>query len=514
MKQKHLSKIATAMLTALAASSALMLNSNPVHASSNILPVAVTKIAGTKNYNIYQDISNNGPVKKIATTNTFKTDHLESKEYRKTAKGTYWNLIVNGRSIGWVNQNFFAKNKISLAKHVSLVQNEDDSFNPKDAINYATDSRGTLINPNKVHVSHHKIDTTEGGTYQVQYRYGKAKANLDVKVRSDEDEGVSEATIDPENSYTDQSSWAGHSKGSSTMWNAMHHYGFEEDLNNYESANDPLTLSTRLYQPRFLSLDYNQNDEMSQVGVTPEGIAVKNNQLLVSLFANPKDLHGHLAVYNLNHIISPYNAQRLASMPWNKFKIYSKSISVSPYLKLGHGQALGMTDKYIYVLANNNKEKNSSASEEILQIDKKTMQINNLWSTKTWNGESFAPRYFHNAVFVNDHTAYALFHNASKGRYEYWKLTRDGDKWTSEEVGATNTNFVKNSPVQGFAYDKDNDNFYVGFNDRIFKVDQNGKVQNDYQFSTKRELEGLSVDNNKLYAELTQRAELLKADID
>lgn len=52
-------------------------------------------------------------------------------------------------------------------------------------------------------------------------------------------------------------------------------------------------------------------------------------------------------------------------------------------------------------------------------------------------------------------------------------------------------------------------NFYLAFNDLIFKIGRNGKIKDTYSFDTGREIEGLSVSDNKLYVNLAQRAELL-----
>ena len=74
------------------------------------------------------------------------------------------------------------------------------------------------------------------------------------------------------------------------------------------------------------------------------------------------------------------------------------------------------------------------------------------------------------------------------------------------EVGATKGRFVSNSPVQGFAYG--NGNFYIGFNNNIFKVGENGTAKKHYRFNTKREIEGMSATGSRLYVQFAQRAEL------
>lgn len=507
------SKLLSSLLIGTAIIASLNFTSTTYAASnSHQLKSAVTKIAGKKTYNIYGTINSNGPRYKIGNTKDFKYSHLESKEYTKTKKGTYWLLIINGRSAGWVNQNFFARSQLSFAKHVNLVNN-NYKFLTRDAINYVTSSTGTLINPYKVHISKTTIESNESGEHKITYKYGNAKKDLVINVSNDKSIGVTHADIQPDSQVRDYSSWSGSSISTSPNWNAEHHYASETRANHYTSANKQLELNTRLYQPHFLSLRTKQNDFISQVGAIPQGLTVYNNQAVVSTFASSKRLHGYLVNYNLNKLTNLYDTQNLITMPWKQFQNYNKQIKVSPYLKLGHGQAIGSTDKYIYVLANNNQLKNSSRSEELMQIRKSDMGLNQVWTIKVWNGSSKYPRYFHNATFVNDHVMYGLFHNASKHRYEYWKLEKHDNQWIPTEVGATNSDFINNSPVQGFTYDKNHDEFYIGFNDYIFNVSGQGEFLNDYQFDSKRELEGMSVNNGKLFTQLAKRPEILQAEI-
>ncbi|MCT6847284.1 MAG: hypothetical protein M3Z78_05010, partial [Lactobacillus helsingborgensis] len=63
-------------------------------------------------------------------------------------------------------------------------------------------------------------------------------------------------------------------------------------------------------------------------------------------------------------------------------------------------------------------------------------------------------------------------------------------------------------PVQGFTYDQKHDQFYIGFNDYIFKVDKDGTYKKTHRLHVKREIEGLSAYGNKLYVEFAQRGEL------
>lgn len=465
---------------------------------------AVTKIAGSGNYAIYRNVSSAGPSGKFTSTRYFKHGQIQSKESRNTRRGTFWNIYVDGRRVGWVNQNFFARNKISVAGSVSLVKNSDYSFNTIDAINYVTDSQGTAVNPARVRASQTSINSGTSGQTKVTYSFGKSKASTTVTVRSDDNEGQNKSVVAAQKGFSASSTWNGSSKSSSRNWNRAHGFRSETSANAFRASG--LTLRTRLFQPRFLSLGYGQNgDKMGQVGVIPEGITISGQQFTASLFTSSSDSYGHLVNYNLG-AMNRFAAQNLTSMSWAKFKKYAANIKVSPYIKLGHGQSLGSSSSYIYVLANNNSYTNGPASEEVLQIRRSDMKINKIWTIRI-----AASRYIHNATFVGDDTMYALFHNGGHNQYEYWKLTRNGDSWHAEQVGATEGQMVSNSPVQGFAYG--NGDFFIAFNDHIYRVKEDGTAVKHYKFNVRREIEGISANNGKLFVEFAQRAELTQGRI-
>lgn len=75
---------------------------------------AVTKIAGNGNYAIYHNVSKGGPSGKFTSTKYFKHGQIQSKEYVSTKKGNFWNIIVDGREVGWVSEKFFARNQIEV----------------------------------------------------------------------------------------------------------------------------------------------------------------------------------------------------------------------------------------------------------------------------------------------------------------------------------------------------------------------------------------------------------------
>lgn len=467
-----------------------------------------TKLAGNKNYSIYRNVCQKGGVNAFTSTKYFRKSLLQSQHSAKTRNGTFWQLVANGRTVGWVNEKFFRRNEISIAHNISLVRNNYYAFPTRDAISYAVDKHGTLIAPDKVHVSRKTISSAIPGTYLITYSYHGIRAKGNIVVRTNTNEGVTVADKTPISGPAEVSTFSGSSKSSSRNWNWENNYQPETKINTYHGKNGA-TMKTIFYQPRFHLLDYqSEDDQLNQVGVIPEGISLLKNQLTVSYFSKPNSTWGHLVTYNLNQLTDPIKTQNLLNMNWDDFVHNSQNISVSPYLKLGHGQSLGMTRNYLYVLASSNREDNSAKSEELLQISRRNYQIKNLWTIKVWNRSEFFPRYFHNAFIVNDHLIYAVFHNASKGCYEYWRLTRQGNSWIPTEISATQSNFVKNnSPLQGFTYA--NDHFYLAFNDNLFEIDRSGKVLKHYQFHTLRETEGIAVGNDRPYVELARRPELL-----
>lgn len=471
----------------------------------------MTKAPGTKSYGIYKRVSGGKAKGKITTTSDFKTAHIESNRSIKTKKYTYWYIYVNGRAVGWVNQNWFQRSTIKAAKSVSLVNNPHYSFNTRDAISYATNSQGTVVSNSKVKASVSKISSKTAGNHRVTFSYGKARATTNVTVRSDAWEGISSADLTPVS-------------GTSAYKPPKSHFGtstnYRTSLTNTPETHshslyaDKMTFNTRLYQPVRFSLRSDEGRNIiNSVGHINEGMAIYKNMFYSSLLRKDNDMQGHVVGYDLNKLKSRYNTQKLLTMSMNSFKYYSRHIVVSPLVPTGHGQAMGATSKYVYTLVNNHKKPNWNQSEELVQLNKKDLTINKIWTIKLWNHSDSYPRYLHNAVIVSDDTMYGLFHNG-KTHYEFWEFKRSGDSWNATEVGAMNGNFVANrAPVQAFTYDPVHRNFYVGFNDYMMKVSRRGKFLKAYgSFHSGREIEGAGVANNHLYINFAQRAELLESN--
>ncbi|MFR4968861.1 SH3-like domain-containing protein [Lactobacillus kalixensis] len=490
-KKFRITLLASAIL--ISVSFANKANTKTVYAKS--YPVAVTKIAGNGNYGIFNQVTRSGPSQRITSTRFFKHGTIQSDASFRTHKGKYWDIFVDGRRVGWVNQKFFKRSKISVAKNISVERNPSYSMPTRDAINYATDKEGTAVLPSKVHVSQSAVSTRSA---YVTYRYGKAVAHAQFTVYRKTNGHV---TKKPKRGSKAVKGWKGSSIKSSKNWNSAHGFTPETQSNTFKAGD--LTLKTRLFQPRFVSIgDHIPSKWIGRVGVIPEGITLHHNKFVTSILPSADSLHGHLVMYNLNVIKSKTAAQNLRKLDWDTFKHYAKNIRVSPYIKIGHGQSLGSTGKYIYVMADNNKYLNGNRSEEILRVKKSNMLIDKIWTFR------ISPHhYIHNATFVNGKTMYALFHSLTHDKYEYWKLSLKKGVWRAKELGATKGVLVENSPVQAFTYS--NGKYYVGFNDNIFKVAKNGRVLKHYHFHIGREIEGLSVKGSTIYVELAKRSELV-----
>lgn len=463
-----------------------------------------TKIVNNHKFQIYERLTRKGPSRPMANTRSLRLANYQSKLSRKVRGQRYWFLYINGHSAGWVNEKAFRRSKISVARHISLVYNPVYKFPTRDAINYVTNSHGSVISKSKVNVSAKSVSSTNIGSHVISYNYGKAHAKAIVTVRSDEQEGIVKVRNKFKPGKT-QSTWKHHYK---TSGNWGKSYAPETKSHKLKSGN--LDLKTVFYQPATLSIG---NSVQGAVGPTPEGLTVSGKRAYIAMFQKPYRQNARIVSYNLKKV-PRYELQKLPWLSWNKFVALSKNIKISPLIKLGHGQSLSSTKNYLYVIANDHTLKNSFKSEEIMQIRKSDLTIKRIWTFRIWNARKKYSYYVHNAVFVNDHRFYAVFHNGRKHKFQYWQVDKVGNKWVPKQVGASQGEFMRNnSPMQGLTYDKINKNFYLAFNDYIFKIAKNGKVLSTSHFNTGREFEGISARRGKLFAELAERPELLVSPI-
>ncbi len=478
--------------------------------------------------------------KKLAASTDFKYSHVQAKAYKLRNKTRYYYIYVDGRGVGYVNEKAFARSSAKVVSSISLVNNSADSvgFNAQDAINYVTDSHGSLVDNDSVAISCKStklkisdsgyVSSQKAGTAVLTYKYGKAKATAKLTVRSDAKEGISSANLAGQDTDLADNLTTWSASDSRTASSSL---DLVKSSNNYWATNRAGTkkaanMETFFYHPANLSVAGSPNQE-GRVSSAVQGIDIYGHDMvstnLDSGYADNREARGHMVYYNLKGL-KKYNWQLIPStkLSFATWLSYIKNVKVSPYMKLGHGQAVGSTKKYAYVVANWNRSRNWANSQELLRVNKSTMQVDKIWTFKVWNGSSKYPRIFLNADVIDDTTIIGLFHNASKKRFEFWKISRSGDKFTAKEVAATNSNLISNSSeVQGFVWDSSFDFYYIGFNDYLFKIKAGlnddasdaGKLLNYYQFNTgHRETEGLASYKGELYLNLNHPTETLKVD--
>ncbi|MCT2876735.1 hypothetical protein EFM17_03780 [Lactobacillus delbrueckii] len=481
--------------------------------------------------------------KKLTSSADFRYAHVQSKSYKVKGGKRYYYIYVDGRPVGYVNEKAFALSKANVVSQVSLVNNPSDSvgFNAEDAINYVTDQHGSLVDNDSVEISCKSaklnisdtgyVYSRKAGTAVLTFKYGKAKATSKLTVRGDAKEGISSADVTPvKTDLPEIETWSASDgaslSSSSTVTSedavsSSHKYWATNMSGNTKGAD----IETIFYHPAVLSAPGSSNLE-AKVSSAVQGIDVYDNDLVTSNLdlgqADNWEARGHMVYYNMRKV-KKYNWQLIPSkmLSFNTWLSYIKNIKVSPYMKLGHGQSVGSTKKYVYVLANWNRSINWSNSQELIRVKKSTMEIDKIWTFKVWNGSAKYPRIFLNADVIDDNTLLALFHNASKHRYEYWKISRSGDSFKAKEVGATGSDLISNSAeVQGFVWNSAYDVYYIAFNDYLFKIGAGlddktdaGKLLNYYEFDTgHREFEGLSSYGPELYVNLNHPTETLKVN--
>lgn len=141
-------------------------------------------------YRIYQNLTRKGPSRSLCLANTFKHGNVQASAVRKVRGNKYCYVWLDGHRGGWVNQRAFLRRKIAVVHQISLVKNSHYSFPTRDAINYATDAAGTIIEPSKVKVSRAEVSSSKKESYRVSYSYGKAHAQTVVQVRANAREGI------------------------------------------------------------------------------------------------------------------------------------------------------------------------------------------------------------------------------------------------------------------------------------------------------------------------------------
>lgn len=209
---------------------------------------------------IYQRLIRRGPSRSLCMAQTFKHSNVQASAVRKVHSRKYCYVWIDGHKAGWISQGAFLKRKIAVVPQISLVKNAHYSFPTRDAINYAVDAAGNVVDPSKVKVSRAEISSGKSGSYRVTYSYGKARAYTIVHVRSNAKEEIVSANKTPQTGKS-ACSWFKHYKTSGN-WGRS----FAPETKPHRLKNGPFKLKTYFYQPATLC----QGDSMTgTVGPVP-----------------------------------------------------------------------------------------------------------------------------------------------------------------------------------------------------------------------------------------------------
>lgn len=198
-----------------------------------------------------------------------------------------------------------------------MVNNPYYSFPTKDAINFATDSTGTVVNPNKVKASQDEVLSNSASEHEV---------------RGDAQEGVGVADK-PEQTGKSASSWFKHYRTSGN-WGKGASYAPETKPHVLKSGS--FKLKTYFYQPATLSQGRSQT---GMIGPVPEGVTISNGSMYATMYKSSHNTRAHIVAYKLKNVPNRYIMQKLPWLPWGQFTRLASKIKISPYIKLGHGHA-------------------------------------------------------------------------------------------------------------------------------------------------------------------------------
>ena len=246
------------------------------------------------NYRIYQKLTRKGPAGSMGLARTFKYGNFQANAVRKVGKSKYYYVWIDGHKAGWLNQRAFLRDKIDVAKNVSLVKNSHYSFPTRDAINFATDSTGTVIDPDKVKASQDEVLSNNAGKHKIKFSYGKARAHIVVEVRSNAHEGVAKANK-TEQAGKAASSWFKHYKTSGNWGKGV---SYAPKTKPHVLKSKPFRLKTYFYQPATLSQD---GEKIGMVGSVSEGVTISNGSMYATMYESPHNTRAHIVVYKFNH---------------------------------------------------------------------------------------------------------------------------------------------------------------------------------------------------------------------
>lgn len=494
--------------------------------------------------------------KQIATMADFLYGNIECVQTYRSKEGTeYSHLIVDGGEAGWVDSEFVERNTIDVADNINLVRSYKGKayWNPIDAVNYATSSQGTYLDPVKdVKANLSTIDTSKPGVYPVTYYVGTVHKTVNVTVRDKENEGVVKASTTstptkgyPKVPYIDDDTILNYSlseyKQGKAQYGKSDGYGgasWEDKANHWSStsqSSQDYTFTTDFFMPIRLSQEEDRYRLANMSLYQPQSLTVMGQTVFVLYKKLPDKDHpegrGFIISYDQNKIDNIGDLRKLnyyATHDYRRYKQLVKAIHVGPEIVVGHGQTLTNDGKHLYLNITKEREnsKDMTGVNAINTIDPTTLAItdyNTLRSIAVYPTTKRNRRFF-NMTAKDSRTFYGLCKTGDykttdkgKGNFELWEVQRQPDgTWTSKEALLIRLQIGDETAIQGMTYVPTQNAIYI-VTDGGFVGIQLGKkpklIANVKLNADVRESEGIAFANNRLYIGTNRGGEVLSSPL-
>lgn len=494
--------------------------------------------------------------KQIATMDDFLYGNIECVQTYRTKEGTeYSHLVVDGGEAGWVDSEFVERNTINVADTINLVRSYKGKswWNPIDAVNYATSSQGTYLNPVKdVKTNLSKIDTSKPGTYPVTYYVGNVHKTVNVVVRDKEKEGVVKASTTseptkgyPKVPYIDDDTILDYSlseyKNGKSEYGKSDGYGgasWEDKANHWtaskQSSHD-YVFTTDFFMPIRLSQEEDRYRLANMSLYQPQSLTVIGSKVFVLYKKLPDKEHpegrGFIISYDQNKIGDLGDLRKLnyyATHDYKRYRELVKDIHIGPEIVVGHGQTLTTDGKKLYLNITKEREnsRDMSGVNAINTIDPTTLAIteyNTMRAIAVYPTTERNRRFF-NMTAKDSNTFYGLCKTGDykttpkgKGNFELWEVNRQPNgEWTAKERLLIRLQIGDETAIQGMTYVAKQNAVYIVTDGGFVGVELNKQpklIANVKLNADARESEGIAFANDRLYIGTNRGGEVLSSPL-
>lgn len=499
----------------------------------------------SKNYGVWNE-PYDGSSKRLASMSDFNNSYVQQNQSYVTPQGkTYVHIIANGGDAGWVEKGFVKKNSLVVSPKVSLVHSYEGgstSWNTNNAVSEVSDKSGNMIDPTKVRASQSTISTDKAGKTIVTYTYGDSKATSEIMVRNNPTEGslhVAATPANPSNTNWVQSQAmlttnSGLDMEKFTYQNSVGYDPtkgkyIETKANTYIGGNPQWKFTTRLFTPLRVSAVKNTGGETT----IPQGLAVIGDWAYGLYLQDAHDNHGFIIGYNMKKMGSLGDLRQLPQLArndYNRYKEIVKNMIVGPVIYTEHGQGLTTDGKNLYLAATKLGSSSDMQQYNTLLTISDGLTVSNYETYRVapeFSSSTKRTRTFYNIAMKNDHSLYAVFDygedyasTPGQPRYGIFEITKqDNGEYLSKRVMTMTTRVGKTTPIQGFAYNRQQDAVYIATDDAFagFKLPTSntdpGKLLSAVKLNAQRETEGIafSADGEIMYMGMNRGGEILSA---